>query len=214
MTIYFFSHSFSIFIHSFDRSFVRSFDWSSVDLFPRKSCRSPVITLLRNPTVAIVILLAKCHSNGGLLNRLNIQSILLSSSLARCSSIVCVFVWMRVHVCHCRRRRRGRRQCYLRLITKICSMNKWQHTHFFLSLTLSLPPTFPLYLPLSPTTNWISSCCLHLYNVMTIRECDNNNKSNNKKNSKTIYLLRLEAKMHKNRSINGISLHQIVHSRR
>lgn len=75
------------FVHSFIYLIVRSFIYFRVKVFT-----SPVITLLRNPTVAIVILLAKCHSNGGLLSRLNIQSILLSSSLYCFSSIVCACV--------------------------------------------------------------------------------------------------------------------------
>lgn len=58
----------------------------------------PVITLLRNPTVAIVMLLAKCHKSGGFRNFLNIQSMLLSSSFTCFSSIVCVGVYVCVYL--------------------------------------------------------------------------------------------------------------------
>lgn len=47
-----------------------------------------MITLLRNPTVATVILLAMCHKIGGLRSRRNIQSIFLSSVLVLFGSIL------------------------------------------------------------------------------------------------------------------------------
>lgn len=100
-------HFFRIFSLSFTRSFLLCNAGQlhlNITLMPTEGGRTslhiiffifnyqlPVMTLLKNPTVAIVMLLAKCHRIGGLRNFRNIHSIFFSTLLFSISHSISLF---------------------------------------------------------------------------------------------------------------------------